>query len=119
MLIAAFIWLAGFVTVVPYTTYYLVVHASRDQYAWLITLVLFWTFGYWGVVTPALAAWKVRVVFRKLERAKRDGQLLAALEDGVTEAVAVDFIASDNHIPRFLAARVYRLLVRGVREKAE
>lgn len=53
---AAVIWLLGFLTVVPYATYYLFFEAQREQYALLITLVLFWIFGYWSVVGPLIAA---------------------------------------------------------------
>ena len=53
---ATLLWVAGLVTIVPYGTYYLLFHAERDQYALLITLVLFWIFGYWGVVGPVLGA---------------------------------------------------------------
>ena len=57
---AAVIWVIGLLTVVPGGTYYLFFHAQREQYAFLITLVLFWIFGYWSVVGPLLAAIKVQ-----------------------------------------------------------
>lgn len=44
------LWVVGLLTLVPYGTYYLLVHASADQYALLITLVLFWIFSYWGLL---------------------------------------------------------------------
>ena len=107
---AGLIWVVGLVTLVPYGAYYLLFQAPREQYALLITGVLFWVFGYWGVVGPLLAAWKIRSVFRSLERAHEQGKLHEALRSRETQEVAVDFIASENGIPRFLAARVYRLL---------
>lgn len=104
-------WVVGLVTIVPYGTYYLFVHAQRDQYAFLITSILFWIFGYWSVVGPLLAAVKVRSVLRALEQAHANGRLTEALRSPETQAVAVDIIATENAIPRFLAAKVYRLLV--------
>lgn len=109
LLWAIVVWVAGLLTIVPFGTYYLFFHAARDEYAVLITLVLFWIFGYWGVVGPILSAVKVRAVMRALERAQDEGRLREALQSPATREVAVDFIASENRIPRFLAARIYRL----------
>ena len=89
----AAVWIVGLFTVVPYEIYYLFFHASPEQYAALITLVLFWLFGYWGVAGPLLGAIKVRRVSPR----QRD--------------VAVALIASEHRMPRFLAARVYDLLL--------
>jgi len=108
---AVTVWVAGLLTVIPYGTYYLLFQAQRDQYAWLITLVLFWIFGYWGVVGPLLAAIKVHSVFRALERAQTRENLLGVLQNQEAREVAVDVIASENRIPRFLAVWVYRRLV--------
>ncbi len=111
LLWAVLVWVTGLLTIVPYGTYHLFFHARQDEYAWLITLVLFWIFGFWGVVGPALAAVKAHAVFRAIERAHVQGGLRDALRSQETQDVAVDIIASENGIPRFLAARVYRLLV--------
>lgn len=108
---ATLVWIVGLVTLVPYGTYYLFVHAQHEQYALLITLVLFWIFGYWGVVGPILAALKVRLVMRAIEMAQSRDDLKKALQSRETEDVVVELIASENHIPRFLAVRVYRLLI--------
>lgn len=104
------VWVVGLLTIVPYGTYYLFYEAQRDQYAFLIVMVLFWIFGYWGVVGPVLAAIKVRRVFRAIERAKSGEELLAQLRSPEAREVAIDLIASENHIPRFLATRVFDLL---------
>lgn len=109
---AAAIWVAGLLTVVPAGTYYLLFHAERDQYALLITLVLFWIFGFWGVAGPLLAALKIRRVFRAMEAATSREELLEIARSGEARDAAIDLIASENHMPRFLAARVYALLVR-------
>lgn len=108
---AILVWVVGLFTAVPYATYYLLFEAQRSQYAALITFVLFWIFGYWGVVGPVLAAIKVRRVFRAIEQATSKDDLAAVLRRADTQEMAIEMIASDNHIPRFLAARVYRLLV--------
>lgn len=109
---SVFAWIAGLVSAVPYATYHLLYHAQRDEYALLISFILFWIFGYWGVVGPLLAALKVRAVFRAVEQAQSKGQLIEALQSGETEDALITLIASENHIPRFLAAKVYRLLVK-------
>lgn len=111
LLWAVLVWVLGLVTIVPYGTYYLFFHAQQDQYAVLITLVLFWIFGFWGVVGPLLAALKVRSVFRAIEQAHAQGKLAEALRSKETQEMAVDLIASENKIPRFLAVKVYRLLL--------
>jgi len=54
---------------------------------------------------------KVRRVFRRLEAAQNAASLAASLQSKDTEEVMIDFIASENKIPRFIAARLYRLLV--------
>lgn len=107
---AVLAWVAGLLTIVPYGTYYLLFHAQRDEYALLIVLVLFWIFGFWGVAGPVLAALKVRSVYRAIEQAHSQGRLLEALRSGQTQELLVDMIARENRIPRFLAAKVYRLL---------
>ncbi len=108
---ATVLWIVGLVTLVPYGTYYLLFHASRDQYALLITLILFWIFGYWGVVGPLLMTLKVRSVFGAIERAHSKDELMKVLKGPDSRHVAVDLIATENHIPRFLASRVYDLLI--------
>ena len=105
------LWVVGLLTVVPYGTYYLFFEASREQYPLLITLVLFWIFGYWGVVGPVLAAVKIRRVFRAIERATTREDLITALRSPDTREAAIDLIASENRVPRFIAARIHDLLV--------
>ena len=116
---AVAVWVAGLLTLVPYGTYYLFFVASRDQYAFLITAVLFWIFGYWGVVGPILAAVRVRAVFRAIELARSKDDLVKALHSPDTRDVAIELIATENHIPRFLASRVYGLLVARLSQGAQ
>lgn len=108
---AVLVWIIGLLTIVPYGTYFLFFEAQRDQYALLITLVLFWIFGYWGVVGPILAAAKVRRVVKAIEAAHTEGLLKEALRSKETAEVVIGLIASENKIPRFLAAKVYRHLL--------
>lgn len=114
---AAALWVLGLLTIVPYGTYYLFFEAPRDQYALLITFLLFWVFGYWGLVGPLLTAFKLRAVFRTIERARSKDDLLRLLQGPDAREAAIELIASENHIPRFLAARVYGLLMSRLGEK--
>ena len=108
---ATLLWVLGLLTLVPYGTYYLLFEAPREQYALLVVGLLFWIFGYWGLVGPLLAALKVRAVFKAIELARSKDDLLKVPQSPDARDTAIDMIALDNHIPRFLAARVYALLV--------
>jgi hypothetical protein len=109
---AALLWVVGLFTLVPYGTYYLFVHATRDQYALLITLVGFWIFGYWGVVGPLLIALRVRALFSAIERAQSRDELAALIRGQESRDLAIDFIAAENRLPRFVATRVYDFVAR-------
>lgn len=100
------LWVAGLVTVVPYGVYTLLFHAERQDYALLITLVLFWIFGFWGVVGPLLAAARLRKIFKALELARDPEQVKEILASAEAKEAAVDLVASENRIPRFLARRI-------------
>ena len=108
---AAAIWVVGLVLAVPYATYHLLFEAPRDQYAALIVFIGFWVFGYWGLVGPVLMAVKVRRIFRAIESAKSGDDLRRALANPDLRDVAIDMIAADNHLPRFVAARIHARLV--------
>jgi hypothetical protein len=109
ILYATLIWLAGLLTVVPYATYHLLFRAQRDEYAFLITFVLFWVFGFWGVVGPLITAIKVRRVFRAIEQSKSRAEVEGILRSPETRELAIDFIATEHKIPRFVARRVYQM----------
>ena len=115
---AVALWVLGLFTAVPYAAYHLLYYAPRAQYALLITFILFWIFGYWGVLGPLLAIVKVRRVFRAIEGAKSKDDLMKALQSAATRDVAIDLIATDNRIPRFLARRVYGLLTTAAEQRA-
>lgn len=107
---AIWIWVIGLLTLVPWCIHQLLFEATRDQYALLIILPLFWIFGYWGVVGPILMAVKVRSVMRMIESARSRDDLLEALRSPEARDAAIDLIASENRIPRFLASRAFNLL---------
>jgi hypothetical protein len=109
--VACAIWVLGLVTVVPYATYYLLYFASRSEYAALITFILFWIFGFWGIAGPLITFVKVRALFRKLHQAQTAEALIQALHNRDAEKIVIDMIAADNRLPRFVAVRVYRLLM--------
>jgi len=109
---ATVVWIFGLVTLVPYGIYYLLYHAERDQYALLISLLLFWIFGFWGVVGPLIGALKVRAVFRAIEQAQKKGNLIEVLRSQQTEDAVIELIALENKIPRFLARKVYKLFAK-------
>lgn len=102
------LWLLGLVTIVPFAAYRLFTNAERDEYAFLITISLFWIFGFWGVVTPLMAALKIHRLMGGLDAASRS-QLVQRALDGEGEETIVELLAQENRIPRFLARRVYRL----------
>ncbi len=110
----ALLWISGLITIVPYGIYYLLFHAQRDEYALLITLVLFWIFGFWGVVGPIVSAIKIRRVFKALEMAQSRERLMEILSSQDSQDAAIDLIASENRIPRFLARKIYLAFIRKV-----
>jgi hypothetical protein len=65
----------------------------------LITSILFWIFGYWGVAGPLIMLIKARSVFRAIEQAGSHTQLEQALRSPDAKDVAIDLIATENHIP--------------------
>jgi len=106
---ATALWIVGLLTVVPYATWHLLFRAPREQYALLITFVLFWIFGYWGLVGPIVSIVKVRSVFGAIQQTRSREELVAVLQSEDARNVAIEHIASEYRIPRFLASRVLKL----------
>jgi len=106
---ATVVWILGLLTAVPYATWYLLFRAPREQYALLITFVLFWIFGYWGLVGPIVSIVKVRSVFGAIQQTRSREELVAVLQSEDARNVAIEHIASEYRIPRFLASRVLKL----------
>jgi hypothetical protein len=113
---ATALWIVGLLTVVPYATWHLFFRAPREQYALLITFVLFWIFGYWGLVGPIVSIVKVRSVFRTIQQTRSREELVAVLRSEDAQNVAIDHIASEYRIPRFLASRVLKLVTSRIAE---
>jgi hypothetical protein len=113
------LWIFGLVTIVPYGLYHLLFTAGRDEYAFLITIVLFWIFGFWGVVGPLLSAYKIRQGFKAIELASDGNELKRIMQSGDAEEIVIDLIATENHIPKFLARRIYRYALRRFAEAQE
>ena len=109
----ALLWVLGLVTIVPTGIYYLFYYARRDEYAFLITIVLFWVFGFWGVVSPILVILKTRHVLRALEMAQSGEEFKKVLLSQDSQDVAIRLIASENRIPTFLARKIYNRVVKG------
>jgi hypothetical protein len=116
---AAILWVLGLITIVPYAIYHLLYYAQRNEYALLITLVLFWIFGFWGVVGPILTAIKVRRVFSALETAQSKEKLEEILSSKEAQDAAIDLIAAENHIPKFLAKKLFFAAVRKLSVKED
>jgi len=106
------LWILGLITIVPYAIYHLLYYAQRNEYALLITLVLFWMFGFWGVVGPILTAIKIRRVFRALETAQSKEKLEEILKSTEAQEAAIDLIVSENRIPKFLAKKLFFAAIR-------
>ena len=119
MIKAVVLWVIGLFTIVPYSIYYLFFEAVREQYAFLITLILFWIFGYWGIVAPLLAAKRVYGVMRAIESAEDSESMKEILHCEETTEAAIDLIASDNRIPHFLAARIYHKAMNEIRKQGD
>ena len=112
----ASIWAIGLITIVPYGVYYLLFEAAREEYAFWITFVLFWIFGYWGVAGPIVSAIKVRQVFRAIEMAGSSEEIKELIQSNESKEVIIDLIASENHVPKFIARRIYRMFLQRLSE---
>lgn len=118
MLRMTLLWIAGIVAIVPYAIYQLLFHAQREDYAFLIVAPLFWVFGFWGVVGPALAAWRVHTLMRALETARGSDEIRAAFEKHQGREVVVDLVASEYRLPTFMARWVCDRALRELRKRA-
>lgn len=113
----AILWVLGLLTAVPYAAYHLLFMAPREQYALLIGFILFWIFGFWGLVTPLVTAVKIRRFFRALENAPSKEELRKLLHSREAEDTAIEMIAADNHIPKFVARRLLRIVLKRLAER--
>ncbi len=109
---AVIIWVAGLVVGVPLAVWYLLFQAEREQYALLITFIIGWPFLYWPTVGPVIMAVKARAVYKSLMQATSGDDLRRRLANGEAEEVVIDLIARENRVPRWVARRVYRCILR-------
>jgi hypothetical protein len=113
MIVRVFIlWVVGLLTIVPFGLYQLFFHAQRGDYAFLITVILFWIFGFWGVLAPILAIVKIRQVQRALEMVRSKEQLLQVLRSPQAYELLIDFVAADNRLPKFVAKKILALILK-------
>jgi len=117
MLRITLLWIAGIVLIVPYAINQLLFHAERDEYAFLIVAPLFWIFGFWGVVGPCLAAWRVHTLMKALDAARGSNQIREAFERNEGMEVVVDLVASEYRLPRFMAKWLCRYVIRKAQER--
>lgn len=111
------LWVLGLIVIVPYSIYSLLFTAQPDQYAFLIVAPLFWIFGFWGVVGPLIAAWRVHRLMSALDKAGSSSELREAYENNAGKEVVIDLIASENRIPKFIARRLYTMVVKRLKQK--
>ena len=104
---AMLLWIVVLITGVPYATYYLFFEAPREQYAALITFVLFWIFGYWSLVGPLIGLLKFLKFKRAFENISSKEELIELIQNPETEDLAIDFIVRENGVPRFMAKWAY------------
>ena len=64
-----------------------------------------------------MGALKARRVFQAIQQARSREELLATIRSPESREVAIDLIASESHVPRFIATRVYNLLLRRFAEE--
>ena len=105
---AIIVWVLVLVTAVPYAAYYLLFEAPREQYAALIVFILFWIFGYWSVVGPLITLTKFMKIKRAFDKVSSQEELIQLLQNPETEDAAIDFIAENNGVPRFMAKWAYQ-----------
>jgi hypothetical protein len=113
------LWVVGLVTIVPYSTYYLLFQAERSEYALLIVLVLFWIFGFWGIVSPILTLLKVRRFFNTIKQCRSPRELAQHFHNEVDEESIIDMISTESKIPKFIARRLYHAVVARLRQRAQ
>jgi glycine/serine hydroxymethyltransferase len=69
------------------------------------------------VVGPILSAIKIRRVFKALEMAQSKEKLEEILKSTESQEAAIDLIASENHIPKFLAKKLFSAAIRKLSAK--
>lgn len=113
------LWVVGGLIIIPYALYHLFSYARPDEYAFLMVMPFFWIFGFWGVVGPAIAVYRIHKLMKALEHVRDRKGLQEAYEAHAGKEVMVDFIASEHRLPKFLVRRLYDTIERRLRAPAE
>lgn len=113
------LWVTGLLTLVPGSTYYLLVHAQRSEYALLIVLVLFWIFGFWGVAGPLLSALKIRRLFKTFAQCRSADDVARLFQHQTNEETVIEMIAGENKIPKFLARLLYQQVIAKLKRQGQ
>ncbi|WP_404400601.1 hypothetical protein [Pelagibacterium halotolerans] len=117
---AFLIWVVGLFTLVPYALWYLLFEAERSHYPFLITFIFAWVTGYYSVVLPMIAAWRVRKFFRFIQSASSADEIRKKFATPENREAFIVSIARENGVPLFLARRIFARIERGLlKEKAE
>lgn len=111
------LWVTGLLTFVPYSVWYLLFEATHDEYAFYIVMPLFWIFGYWGVVGPLVSAWKVHQLMHTLDHIGSGAELKKMIQSEDSREMAIEIIARENHLPKFIARRLYDKLAKKLANK--
>lgn len=111
---AFFIWILGLVTLVPYALWHLLFEAERSQYPFLITFIFAWVTGYYSVVLPMVAAWRVRKFIRFIQSASSADEIRRKFATPETREAFIISIARENGVPLFLARRIFARIERGL-----
>jgi hypothetical protein len=108
------LWVIGCVAVPAWSLSHVFSGTVTPENAALVIVLPFaWIFGYWGVVGPLLAAWKIWQLQSVLEehcRRKAAGLDTSTTEGDVEDALTL-LATQENPIPEKWARRLVRLLL--------
>lgn len=108
------LWVIGCVAVPAWSLSHVIAGTVNSENAALVIVLPFaWIFGYWGVVGPLLAAWKIWQLQSVLEehcRRKAAGLDTSTTEGDVEDALTL-LATQENPIPEKWARRLVRLLL--------
>jgi len=113
---AVIVWVLGLLTFVPYGIYHLLFHAPREQYALLISGILFWIFAYWAIVTPLISVYRIKNLMKLLETANSAERIKEIIREEESEKVIIELLAKENNIPESLARKLYYYAIEKFRQ---
>jgi len=112
------IWLAGLASFVPVLAVRLIFWAPREEYPLLITLILFWLFGYWSIVGPAAVAWRLYRIVRALRQSAASRNTVQGPSPAELEGIGVALLEGDQGVPRPLARWIVALVRRNLEKQS-